>query len=182
VGDARMDQFIAKHADKLQGTLSCVDRVLFRGDLPFFSGSAMASFLEAHGVHRRDVKRFVLTQAYRLKDHARPLAAREGGPTNTSASAPGRRTSRASGRSPRGSRRGWSVSSRRSNPAGHSPCDGARGRPSFRRRGGSVLHEADVERPSGKQCRAERGEELQRLKQRSLAHGMGRRYSTSLSG
>jgi hypothetical protein len=75
-----MDQFVAKHADKLQGTLSCFDRVLFRGYLPFFSGYAMARFLETRGVYRRDVKRFVLTQAYRLKDHARQTAAREGRP------------------------------------------------------------------------------------------------------
>ena len=65
-----MDAFIAKHADKLQGTLLCFDRVLFRGYLPFFSAYAMASFLESRGIYRRDVKRFVLTQAYRLKDHA----------------------------------------------------------------------------------------------------------------
>ena len=78
--DARMDQFIAKHADKLQGSLSCFDRVLFRGYLPFFSGYAMASFLETQGVHRRDVKGFALTQAHRLKDHARQMAAREGRP------------------------------------------------------------------------------------------------------
>jgi hypothetical protein len=38
------------------------------------------SFLESRGIYRRDVKRFVLTQAYRLKDHARQLAAREGRP------------------------------------------------------------------------------------------------------
>jgi hypothetical protein len=38
-----MDQFIAKHVDKLQGTLSSFDRVLFRGYLPFFSGYAIAS-------------------------------------------------------------------------------------------------------------------------------------------
>jgi hypothetical protein len=75
-----MDAFITKHADKLQGTLSCFDRVLFRGYLPFFSGYAMASFLETRGIYRRDVKRFVLTQAYRLKDHARQMAAREGRP------------------------------------------------------------------------------------------------------
>jgi hypothetical protein len=75
-----MDQFIATHADKLQGTLSCFNRVLFRGYLPFFSGYAMASFLETRKVHRRDVKHFVLTQAYRLKDHARQMAAREGRP------------------------------------------------------------------------------------------------------
>jgi hypothetical protein len=75
-----MDQFITKHADKLQGALSCFDRVLFRGYLPFFSGYAMASFLKTRKVQRRDVKRFVLTQAYRLKDHARQMAAREGRP------------------------------------------------------------------------------------------------------
>jgi hypothetical protein len=75
-----MDQFIVKHADKLQGTFSYFDRVLFRGYLPFFSGYARARFLETRGVYRRDVKRFVLTQAYRLKDHARQQAAREGRP------------------------------------------------------------------------------------------------------
>jgi len=53
---------------------------LFRGYLRFFSGYAMASFLESRKIYRRDVKRFVLTQAYRLKDHARQLAAREGRP------------------------------------------------------------------------------------------------------
>ena len=57
-----MDQFIAQHADKLQGILSCFDRVLFRGYLPFFSGYTMASFLEARKVDRRDVKQFVLTR------------------------------------------------------------------------------------------------------------------------
>jgi hypothetical protein len=40
----------------------------------------MASFLDTRGIYRRDVKRFVLTQAYRLKDHARQMAAREGRP------------------------------------------------------------------------------------------------------
>src|SRR5215468_7351849 len=78
--DACMDQFIAKHADNLQGVLSCFDRVLFRGYLPFFSSWAMASFLETRRVHRRDVKRCVLTQACWLKDHARQMAAREGRP------------------------------------------------------------------------------------------------------
>lgn len=56
MGYAGMDQFIAMHADRLQGSLSSFDRVLFRGYLPFFSGYAMASFLETRKVHRRDVK------------------------------------------------------------------------------------------------------------------------------
>src|SRR3990172_3838250 len=41
----------------------------------------MASVLETRKVHRRDVTRFVLTQAYRLKDHAGQMAAREGRPS-----------------------------------------------------------------------------------------------------
>ena len=40
---APMDQFIAKHADQIEGTLSCFDRVIFRGYLPFFGGVALAS-------------------------------------------------------------------------------------------------------------------------------------------
>ncbi len=42
-----METFIAKHAAKVQGTLSCFDRVLFRGYLPLMNGFAMADFLEA---------------------------------------------------------------------------------------------------------------------------------------
>jgi len=41
-----MEQFIAKHTDKIQGTLSCFDRILFRGYLPLFSEAAMAAFLD----------------------------------------------------------------------------------------------------------------------------------------
>src|SRR6266511_3413390 len=119
-----MDQFIAKHADKLQGSLSCFDRVLFRGYLPFFSGYAMASVLETRKVYRRDVKRFVLTQAYRLKDHARQTAAREDGRTSTSGNARGRRISLASWPSAMRSGRASSASSRRSNPVARFPCGG----------------------------------------------------------
>jgi hypothetical protein len=92
-----MDQFIAKHVDALHGTLSCFDRVLFRGYRPFFSGYAMASFLDTCGIRRREVKRFVLTQAYRLKDHARQMAERaRAGPTSTSGSGPAKKNWRAS--------------------------------------------------------------------------------------
>jgi hypothetical protein len=77
---ARMEQFISKHADKIQGTLSCFDRILFRGYLPFFSGAAFAAFLDGRGIRRPELKSFLLRQAARLKDHARHLAAREGRP------------------------------------------------------------------------------------------------------
>jgi len=75
-----MEQFISKHAEKIQGTLSCFDRILFRGYLPFFSGAAFASFLDRRGVRRQDLKCFLLRQAARLKQHALRMAAREGRP------------------------------------------------------------------------------------------------------
>ncbi len=75
-----MDQFIAKHADQIEGILSCFDRMIFRGYLPFFSGYAMASFLESRGIRRWEVKSFVLAQAARVKAHAHQMAAREGRP------------------------------------------------------------------------------------------------------
>jgi hypothetical protein len=58
-----MEHFIAKHADKIEGTLSCFDRLLFRGYLPFFSGAAMAEFLDRRGVQRHALKSFLLRQA-----------------------------------------------------------------------------------------------------------------------
>ena len=75
-----MDQFIAKHAAAIEGTLSCFDRPSFRGDLPFFSGHAMAAFLESTQVHRWDLKRFLIEQAERLKTHARRMAEAAGRP------------------------------------------------------------------------------------------------------
>ncbi|MGQ0570978.1 MAG: hypothetical protein ACT4P5_15865, partial [Armatimonadota bacterium] len=72
-----MDQFIARHADKIEGTLSCFDRILFRGYLPLFSGAAMASFLDSRGIERHQLKSFLLRQAFLLKDHACRLAERE---------------------------------------------------------------------------------------------------------
>ncbi len=77
---ARMEHFLAKHADKIQGTLSCFDRILFRGYLPFFSGAAFAAFLDRRGIRRPELKSFLLRQAARLKEHARSMAQREGRP------------------------------------------------------------------------------------------------------
>ena len=75
-----MDAFLDKHADKLQGSLSCFDRVLFRGYLPFFYGREMTQFLERQGVRPDGLKDFLVGQAERLKQHARQLAQRQGRP------------------------------------------------------------------------------------------------------
>jgi len=75
-----MDKFLEQHADKIIGTLSCFDRVLFRGYLPIMSGAAMATFLKILDVRRESLKPFVLEQAARLKDHALGLCTREDRP------------------------------------------------------------------------------------------------------
>jgi hypothetical protein len=64
----------------IAGTLSCFDRVIFRGYLPFFSGAAMASFLEAQKIPRHELKSFLLEQAARLKTHAYRMAEQAGRP------------------------------------------------------------------------------------------------------
>jgi hypothetical protein len=70
-----MDAFLAKHAEVIQGVLSCFDRVLFRGYLPLMSGSAMAEFLKLKQVQRHTLKAFLLGQAERVKKHALSMAA-----------------------------------------------------------------------------------------------------------
>ena len=40
-----MRGFLEKHASKITGVLSCLDRMLFRGYLPIMSGAAVAQFL-----------------------------------------------------------------------------------------------------------------------------------------
>ena len=75
-----MDAFLDKHADKLQGSLSCFDRVLFRGYLPFFYGREMTQFLKRQGVRPDGLKDFLVGQAERLRQHARQLAQRQGRP------------------------------------------------------------------------------------------------------
>src|SRR5262249_28015062 len=69
-----MNEFLRKHAGQITGTLSCFDRVLFRGYLPLESGWAMAGFLRQRGVRRTGLKNFRLEQAAYLKSKAFKLA------------------------------------------------------------------------------------------------------------
>ncbi len=77
---AAMETFVAKHAAKVRGTLSCFDRVLFRGYLPLMSGWAMADFLRSKQIERLTLKPFLLEQAQRMKKHAAVLASQAGRP------------------------------------------------------------------------------------------------------
>ena len=45
-----MDKFIELHAGKIKGSLSCFDRVLFRGYLPIMSGAEVTRRIRSGGV------------------------------------------------------------------------------------------------------------------------------------
>jgi len=75
-----MDSFLDKHRDKIVGVLSCFDRIVFKGYLPFMYPEAMQRFLDARGVLYKDYKAFVLKTSERLKTQARALARKTGRP------------------------------------------------------------------------------------------------------
>ena len=51
-----MESFVRKHQKKINGTLGCFDRMLFRGYLPIQTGCAMAYFLNQNHIMFRDLK------------------------------------------------------------------------------------------------------------------------------
>jgi hypothetical protein len=77
---AAMRSFLTKHAAVTTGTLSCFDRLLFKGHLALGYDKVMEDVLRAHGVLIKDFKTFVLKQAERLKAHAHAMAERAGRP------------------------------------------------------------------------------------------------------
>jgi hypothetical protein len=75
-----MQAFVHKHADKITATLSCFDRLILRGYLPFCHARALEGFLNRHDVLLKDFKTFAPAVAERLKRHAQDFAARAGRP------------------------------------------------------------------------------------------------------
>jgi hypothetical protein len=78
--EAAMRRFLAKHMAATTGTLSCFDRLLFKGHLPLGYPHAMEEFLSHRGILFKDLKGFVLKQAERLKVHAHAVAEKTGRP------------------------------------------------------------------------------------------------------
>ncbi len=62
-----MQKFLTKHAASTTGTLSCFDRVLFKGRLALGYDLAPDPLLRRHGVLVKDFKSFVLKLPDRLK-------------------------------------------------------------------------------------------------------------------
>jgi hypothetical protein len=69
-----MKLFVEKHADKITGTISCFDRLLFKGYLPLRWPEAMEGFIAGNGLRIKDFKHFVRDKAEKLKEHAKALA------------------------------------------------------------------------------------------------------------
>jgi hypothetical protein len=69
-----MRSFVAKHSKKIVGTLSCFDRIIFRGHLPLQHSDAMESLLKFRGVPNCEWDKFVKTQSGRLQEHAKRTA------------------------------------------------------------------------------------------------------------
>jgi len=75
-----VQSFLHRHADKITGTLSCFDRVIIKGYLPFSYPLSMEGFLAQRGILLKDFAKFAKEQSTRLKHHARELAERAARP------------------------------------------------------------------------------------------------------
>jgi hypothetical protein len=75
-----MEQFTTKHRDSISGSISCFDRILFKGHLPLGWPEAMEAFLAQRGLLLKDFGPFVLRQSEQVKKHAKAMAERSGRP------------------------------------------------------------------------------------------------------
>ena len=73
-----VDRFIMQHRDLIVGSLSCFDRVLFKGHLPISHAQGLDVFLTRLGVKLKEFKSFAVDVAQRLKAHAEEMAERAG--------------------------------------------------------------------------------------------------------
>lgn len=75
-----MDPFIQKHKDKITGSISCFDRILFKGYLPFGYPEAMERFISSQGLLLKEFKPFVKKHSDALVVHAKAIAEKSGRP------------------------------------------------------------------------------------------------------
>ena len=72
--------FVKKHQAHITGVLSCFDRIIFKGYLPFCQPGAMEAFLWQQGVLLKDFKSFALSCSEAVKAHALMIAQKAGRP------------------------------------------------------------------------------------------------------
>src|SRR6478735_7224908 len=73
-------RFAAKFADSIVATLNCVDRMIFKGYLPFGGDKQLNQFVDRLGIRRKDFLPGLEPLSERLVEHAKSAAAREGAP------------------------------------------------------------------------------------------------------
>lgn len=69
-----MKTFLEKYGDRITGTISCFDRLLFKGYLPLTWPKAMEKLIAREGLKIKDFKDFVQSCSQQLKDHAKAVA------------------------------------------------------------------------------------------------------------
>ena len=75
-----MQSFITKHAEKITGVLSCFDRLIFKGYLPFSHPKGMEAFLAQRGILLKDFRAFALEHSATIKAHGLAVAEQAGRP------------------------------------------------------------------------------------------------------
>jgi hypothetical protein len=76
-----MNGFVKKFAHIIIGTLSCFDRVIFKGHLPFGGDAQLNSFVDnVLGIRRKDFLPMLEKLSHKLVDHAKALAEAAGRP------------------------------------------------------------------------------------------------------
>jgi len=75
-----VERFIDKHQAQITGTISCFDRILFKGHLPLGRPEAMEQFIARQGTLIKDFGAFVTRQSEKVKRHAQATARRAGRP------------------------------------------------------------------------------------------------------
>ncbi len=80
MNDTDRHPFVKKHQAHITGVLSCFDRIIFKGYLPFCQPGAMEAFLWKKGVLLKDFKSFALSRSEAIKDHALKIAQKAGRP------------------------------------------------------------------------------------------------------
>jgi len=76
-----MNDFVKKFAPAIIGMLSCFDRVIFKGHLPFGGDAHLNSFVDhVLGIRRKDFIPMLEKLSHKLVDHAKALAQQAGRP------------------------------------------------------------------------------------------------------
>jgi hypothetical protein len=75
-----VERFVEKHQAHVTSTISCFDRILFKGHLPLGWPDAMERFISRQGLRIKDFGAFVSRHSERIKQHARAMAEQAGRP------------------------------------------------------------------------------------------------------